>query len=348
MYSFIEPEMSHRATIGGGAIDRRAKLEVDRAAGLQRTAEAAARVDPSRPAAWSEASRSALVLGHREPLDRLAGLLDLRRAHLGEILRPQDLRSRHGQAGVEFDRGRRFALVAGRFEQGVGDAAGPGFRRLRVGLARRPRGEHRDQLFDETLSLPEDAERLVKQQAVLMLLHEDRVQRRVKVLPIPNARRLDRRQRVEHRARPKGTPASRKARAKWMMFCARTPPLAGSASKIAVISLGSISLRSHAAVDHNIGGFVIAPRGPSTRAERMPGLPDLQPAKLGARLLDQRLRLCALDPGDVVLIFQQARRACRRPAPGSSATASSSASAAAQSRVSATPGDLNRSCLRRR
>ena len=35
-----------------------------------------------------------------------------------------------------------------------------------------------------------------------MFLDEDRVQRRVKVLSIPNARRLDRRERIEHRARP--------------------------------------------------------------------------------------------------------------------------------------------------
>src|ERR1700722_15062907 len=75
---------------------------------------------------------------------------------------------------------------------------------------------------------------------------------------------------------PRGIPASRRARAKWMMFCAKTPPLAGSASKIALISRGSTSLRS-----------------------------NLQPAKLGARLLDQRLRLCAFYLCDIVLIFQQ-------------------------------------------
>src|ERR1700722_5712955 len=75
---------------------------------------------------------------------------------------------------------------------------------------------------------------------------------------------------------PRGIPASRRARAKWMMFCAKTPPLAGSASRIALISCGSLSLRS-----------------------------DLQPAELGAGLLDQRLRLCALNLCDIVLIFQQ-------------------------------------------
>ena len=35
-----------------------------------------------------------------------------------------------------------------------------------------------------------------------MLLDEDRVQRRVEVLAVAEARRLDRRERVEHRARP--------------------------------------------------------------------------------------------------------------------------------------------------
>ena len=201
MYSFIDPEMSHRATTGGGAIDRRAKLEVDRAAGLQRAAEAAARVDSDPPAAGREAPRPALVVGHHEPLDRLARLLDLGRAHLGEVLRAQDLGPGHREPGVEIDRRNRFGAVLRRLEQRVGDAARPGFRRLGLALARRPRRQHRDQLFEQALSLPEDAERLVEQQAVLVLLDEDRVQGGVEVLPIAEARRLDRGERVEHRAR---------------------------------------------------------------------------------------------------------------------------------------------------
>ena len=97
-------------------------------------------------------------------------------------------------------------MVASRLEKGVGDAARPGLRGLQVGAAGRLRGEHRNQLFDETLSLPENAESLVKQQAVLMLLHEDRMQRGVKVLSIAYARGLHRGQRIQDRARSQRHP----------------------------------------------------------------------------------------------------------------------------------------------
>ena len=92
--------------------------------------------------------------------------------------------------------------ILSRLEKGVGDAACARFRRLRVRLAGRLRREHGDQLFDEALPPPENTERLVEQQAMLMLLHEDRVQRRVKVLAVADAGGLDRRQGVQHRARP--------------------------------------------------------------------------------------------------------------------------------------------------
>ncbi len=82
----------------------------------------------------------------------------------------------------------------------------PALRRSGFGFSGRPGGQHRNQFLNETLSLPEDPERLIKQQAVLMLLHKDSVQRGVKVLSIPDARRLDRRERIEHRARPEGNP----------------------------------------------------------------------------------------------------------------------------------------------
>jgi hypothetical protein len=97
-------------------------------------------------------------------------------------------------------------VVTSRFEKSVSDATGPGFRWSDLGFGGRPGGHHRNQLFDEALPLPEDAERLVKQQAVLMLLDEDGVQRGVEVLFIPDARRADRGQRIKHRARPEGDP----------------------------------------------------------------------------------------------------------------------------------------------
>jgi len=62
------------------------------------------------------------------------------------------------------------------------------------------RREHRDQLFQETPALPEDLERLIEQEAMLVLLDEDGVQCRVEIAAIAETRRLHRGDRVEHRA----------------------------------------------------------------------------------------------------------------------------------------------------
>src|SRR5208337_50600 len=53
----------------------------------------------------------------------------------------------------------------------------------------------------ETPAPPEDLERLIEQQAVLVLLDEDSVQGRIEVVAIAKTRRLDRGERVEHRPR---------------------------------------------------------------------------------------------------------------------------------------------------
>ncbi len=193
--------MSQSATIGGGAPDRRAKLEIDGPAGLQRAPKAAPGVDAQAPGVGRKAPRAAIVLGHHELPDRLAGFLDFRRAHLREILGAQDLLFRHGEARVEIERGNLPGLVARRLEQRVGDAARPGFGAVRLALAGRLRRQHRDQLLQQALAPPEDLERLVEQQAVLMLLDQDRMQRRIEVIAIAEARRLDRVERVEHGAR---------------------------------------------------------------------------------------------------------------------------------------------------
>ena len=89
-----------RGTLAGAA-----KFQIDRAARLQRTAEAAPGVDAKRRGEGGEAPGAAPVVGHDQRLDQLARLLDLGRAHLGEVLRPQDLLLGHGEAGVEIERG---------------------------------------------------------------------------------------------------------------------------------------------------------------------------------------------------------------------------------------------------
>ena len=165
----------------------------------------------------------------------LAGFLDFGRAHLREILGAQDLLFRHGEASVEIERGNRPGLVPRRLEQSVGDAARARFGPVRLALARRLRRQHRDQLFQQALALPENLERLVEQKAVLMLLDQDRMQRRVEILAVADARRLDRVSASSTAPGPSGMPVSRSARAKWTIFCASAPPPAGRASDRAVI-----------------------------------------------------------------------------------------------------------------
>ena len=67
-------------------------------------------------------------------------------------------------------------------------------------MARRLRRHHRDQFFQEAPAFPEDLERLIEHTAVLALLDEHRMQRRVEIFAVAEARGFDRGERVEHRA----------------------------------------------------------------------------------------------------------------------------------------------------
>ena len=58
------------------------------------------------------------------------------------------------------------------------------------------------QLLEIAAPAEEDAERLVEQERMLVPLHEHRVQRPVEILARADAGRLDRRERIEHRAGP--------------------------------------------------------------------------------------------------------------------------------------------------
>ncbi len=88
-------------------------------------------------------------------------------------------------------------------EQRLLHALGAGLRLLILARRhRRLRQHHGDQLVEIGAPPEEDAERLVEQQRVLVPLHEHRVQRPVEVLAGADAGRFDRRERIEHRARP--------------------------------------------------------------------------------------------------------------------------------------------------
>ena len=284
VYSFIDPEMSHRATTGGarsigernsrsitppGCNERRklrrASIRAGRPPGANRRVRRLSSGITSRLIALRASSISAALIWAKS-FDRRISAADI-----------------VSRASRSID-GTGLAPSCADLNSASATRLAPASGRLEIALAGRPRRQHRDQLFDQALSLPEDAERLVEQQAVLMLLDEDRMQascrsRLDRRCPRPRPRRARR----APRPVPSGRPASRRARAKWTMFCARTPP--------------PCRLGFENPAWSNFRRICLAL---SLRA-----LSDLQPAKLGARLLDQRLRFRALDLGDVVLIFEQ-------------------------------------------
>ena len=193
--------MSHkrhdrRMTVGGRAI-----AQVDGAAAAQRAAEAAPGIDAGAPRARDEAPGADPIDRHRETVDQRLGLADFLGGHLGEILGPQDLGRRHREPRVEFDRRRLLGLgLRLRLDERVGDAARPGFRLFRLRPARRRRRHQSDHFLDQPLALPEDGERLIEQQRVLVPLHENRMESGAEILLDAKARRLDRRDGVENRA----------------------------------------------------------------------------------------------------------------------------------------------------
>src|SRR5262249_38574390 len=75
------------------------------------------------------------------------------------------------------------------------------------GGGRRRRQHHRHQVVEKTALAEEDAERLLEDDRVLVPLHEHGVQRPVEVVLGADARRLHRRERVEHRARADREPS---------------------------------------------------------------------------------------------------------------------------------------------
>ena len=134
--------------------------------------------------------------------DELARARDLLRRHLREVLALKNLVLRHGQAVIKFEL-RAFELVGLALEHRVGKPRGA---RRRLGFFRvgrlGHRRHHRDELVDETATAPENIERLLEDQRLLMLLHEDRAQRGAKIDAIADTRGVNRAHRVNHAARP--------------------------------------------------------------------------------------------------------------------------------------------------
>src|SRR5262249_1221692 len=207
----------------------------------------------------------------------------------------------HGEARVHRLALLRFELVVEALEQRLLHARRSRWQLLRR-RARRERGHHRHQLLEVAALAEEDTERLVKQDRVLVALHEHRMQCPVEVVARADAGRLESLERVEHGA--------------------RSDRDAGGAQRAREVDdvLGEAPLR----IDHC----------------------DYSAARISARTwsissfaFEPSMR--AMSSWDVSSTASGSDTVC-----GSSAIASSSVSAVAQSSVSATPGDLNRSSLR--
>ncbi len=118
--------MSQRADNRRGAFDVRAELEVDHAAGLQRAAKAAARIDPSQAAAGAKRRVRRLSSGIA------SRLIALRASSISAALIWAKSFDRKISAADMVSRasssiaGGGLAWSLARFEKGVGDAAGPG------------------------------------------------------------------------------------------------------------------------------------------------------------------------------------------------------------------------------
>ena len=157
---------------------------------------------------------------------------------------------------------------------------GAGFRLRRLSSSGRRDGRHqRDHLFHRAAAAPEDRERLIEDDGMLVLLHEHRMERPVEILARADAGGFDRRE--WHRATlpgPTGRPASRSARAKWRcslrVFLSRSPPARDRHRRIG-------------------GPLVTRPRPRHARA-----VPDCTSSR-------SCLGLRAFDLGDVVLVFEQ-------------------------------------------
>ncbi len=181
-----------------------AKLQVDDvAAGAHGGAQRPARIDPSARCRL-EPPLADLVQRDREVAQRLLGVRDLVRRHLGEVLGLQQLLAGDGEFGIDLHLrpGFLFHAILGRLKS-LGDAGLAGLGLFRRAARRGDGRQDRQHLFDKPAALPVDAERLVEQHPVLTLAHEHRMQRPVEVLAVGNACDLDGAHRIDHGCRPR-------------------------------------------------------------------------------------------------------------------------------------------------
>ena len=171
----------------------------------QRTLQRPAHVNARAARVGPETTGDKLLRRQAQLADQTLGARDLGGTHLGEILAAQHFAIRNRQPRGEYlllllD----LRLLARRLE-GLGHPRGGGARLVLVLALARRHGRHLgDQLLDQRAAAPEQAKRLVENDRMLMLLHEDGVQRPVEILALADPRRLHRVNRIYHRRRADG------------------------------------------------------------------------------------------------------------------------------------------------
>ena len=317
MYWLIEPEISSSATIGGALRARPEIFQIDhRAAGLQACAQRAAHVDEVAVPVGRQPARLHLVERQHQPLDRVLGGGDLGRRHLREILLLQHLAVGDREARVDLE---LRLLVASRSPLARRTAPPRRAARRACGASASRGGACGNSDGDQLVEIGALARRTggtpdrtaANARAASRTPHAASSRN-------PRAcrrRRLARRRahRAPRRARPECRPRAARARNRRCSRRAGRP--VGSATVTA-----------------------------STSA---PGMPQSLAARSSRALSSSSLALVPSMRAMSSWYFSSTPSVSETVA-GSSATTSSSASAVAQSSVSATPGDLNRSCLAQR
>src|SRR5208282_4234351 len=284
-----------------------------------------------------EPPRAHLRKRQHESLHRCLGGGDLGICHLREVLALQHFAVGDGHARIELDLALFFELVVEAGEQCFMHARRAGFgRSWRI---RRLRQQHRHQLIDIAAATEENAEGLIENERMLVPLHEHCVQRPVKILARADARGFHRFERIEHRTGP-DRKSSRAQRAGEVDNVFGEPAVALSHSRsqpfVPPTRLPSLEATTSLSPPQREGWIPACAYKQSGYSAALSS--DFTSSSSSLTLLPSSRAMSSW--------YLSSTPSVSETVAGSSATTSSSDSAAAQSSVSATPGDLNRSCLR--
>ena len=184
---------------------RRTELRQDKiAAGPQGTAHHRPRIGSPPARIGAVSSRHDEVMRQAKLGNRLLGIGDLGRGHLGEVLLAQHFPAGDREPRIDLDLGqvarRLVAFVA--FEHRLADAGFGSARLLFLARVRGNRRKHRQHLLDQLTRLPEQPERLVEGRVVFAPVDQHGMQRPVEIVARADARREYRLDGILDRRRP--------------------------------------------------------------------------------------------------------------------------------------------------